>query len=1414
MAFRVNDGSPAPLGVTLDEDGANVAVFSTHATAIDLCLFDAAGAVETARVRLPARTDDIFHGHVGGIRPGQRYGLRAHGPYEPEAGHRFNANKLLLDPYACVIDRPFALHPTMFGYVQGDARADLSFDARDSAPFMPKAIVAPPAVAAGPASPAAPWADTIVYELHARGFTKSHPEIPLPLRGTVAALSHPAAIAHLSGLGVTAIEIMPLAAWIDERHLRAAGLANYWGYNPIALMAPDPRLAPGGWDEIRDAVAALHAANIEVILDVVFNHTGEGDALGPTVSLRGLDNAAYYRLMPDDGRAYANDAGCGNVLALDRPHVVALVIEALMRWTARANVDGFRFDLATTLGRGDHGFDPGAPLIDAITRHPLLGRCKLIAEPWDIGPRGHRLGAFPPTWSEWNDRFRDTARRFWRGEAGLVGDMATRFAGSSDIFAGGRPSRGVNFVTAHDGFTLADLVSFNDKHNQANGENNRDGTDANYSWNSGAEGPTDDAGINARRRRDQRNLLATLVLARGTPMIAMGAELGHSQGGNNNAYAQDNATAWLDWTRADRSLFAFCRRLIALRKTHRALRDDVFLAGRVAEGAAWPDVEWRAPDGRIMTASDWEDGGRRTLVATFYCPDSAREDADRVTIILHAGAEPISVTLPPVGAGRSWREILDTSRDDGEPAALFPPRESEIVCANSCVRLFAEVDDPHARGARREMSTELLDQLARAVGIAPGWFDIAGARHVVPDETKQAILRGFGFAIATKSQLRDSLARLSEEDERRPLPWTHVAREEEPIRVGIVVASERETADFIIRREEGAESRVSLRLSDPRSRSGIDGRPLRHAEVMLPPLPIGRHALIPQDGTEMACALTVAPASCHLPQTFAAGARMFGIAAQLYSLRGDRDQGIGDFSVLGDLAEHAGALRAATVGLNPLHALFARDRARASPYHPSDRRFLDPIYIDLTALDAIAEGLRPDGALSQYAGPIAALRELSDVDYVGVWKVKQRALEESHAAFRRMRARRPDAPASRDFATFAADGGAALHRFAAFELISELFDGRPPREWPAELASGRADEIDALARTHSERHDFHIFLQWLCDRQLADAAARGTRHGLPLRFYRDLAVGAAPDGAEMWMQADQFLRDLSIGAPPDPFAEGGQVWNLPPPNPIAWRRSGYAAFRALIAANMRHAGALRVDHVMGLTRLFVVPNGATTSEGAYLSYPLGDLLGELALESVRARCLVVGEALGTVPEGFRETIASNGVLSYRVLWFEREGNAFIPPAAYDRNAVACVSTHDLPTLTGWWRGEDIAEREHLGHFSAEEARAARAVRADDRRAVLSALRAEDLIAEDVDADAPLPEAVMVAIHRFIGRSASALVMAQIDDLAGLPTSVNLPGTDRERSNWRRRLPVPASEILKGNARDALAALAEQRRPRS
>lgn len=664
---RVGPGTPEPLGVTLYGDGANVAVFSAHATRVDVCLFDPTGDTEIERIALPERSGDVHHGYLHWMKDGTRYGLRAHGPWAPHDGHRFNPAKLLVDPYARALDRAFTMHEALLGQ-----RLDGSRDERDSAPWVPKAIVTPQVLAptadvarsAHVPAPRTPWRDTVIYELHVRGFTRLHPDIPERLRGTCAALAQPAALAHLARLGVTAVELMPVAAAIDEPHLLPHGLSNYWGYNTIGWMVPDPRLAPGGMAELRGMVDALHAHGIEVILDIVLNHSGEGDETGPTVSLRGLDNASYYRLLPTDRSRYVNDTGTGNTLALDRPPAMRLAMDTLRYYASVAGVDGFRFDLGTTLGRRDHGFDPEAPLLRAISDDPQLRDLKMIAEPWDIGPGGHQLGRFPAGWAEWNDRFRDGVRRFWRGHGDGLGELATRVAGSPDVFSPHRtPTSALNFVTAHDGFTLADLVSYAHKHNEANGEQNRDGTDANHSWNHGVEGPTDDASILARRGADVRALLATLLLSRGAPMVSMGDELGRTQRGNNNAYAQDNAMSWIDWSAADSELIDYTAALLRARREHPALRSERWLTGAA-------DVEWRRPDGSPMTPHDWTSGALRTLIAALA------EGDDRVVVTMHAAAEPIDVVLPVLSDGRRWTPALLTTTSH-----TLAPRSVELFVA-------------------------------------------------------------------------------------------------------------------------------------------------------------------------------------------------------------------------------------------------------------------------------------------------------------------------------------------------------------------------------------------------------------------------------------------------------------------------------------------------------------------------------------------------------------------------------------------------------------------------------------------------------------------------------------------------------------------------------------------------------------
>ena len=1382
---RLAPGSPEPLGVTLREGGANVAVFSAHATAIEFCLFDAAGATEVERIALPERTGDVFHGFVAGIEAGTRYGLRARGPYDPRHGHRFNPAKLLVDPHATALDRPFALHPSLFGErPDGKTRNDA-----DSAPHLPKAVVVAPSPPARPPRSRVAWSDTVIYELHVRGYTMTRPEVPAAIRGTCAGLAHPAAVAHLARLGVTTVELMPLAAWVDERHLGPLGLANYWGYNPVALMAPDPRLAPGGMAELAACVAALHEAGIEVLLDVVLNHTGEGDEYGPTLSLRGLDNATYYRTLPGDGARYANDAGCGNTLALDRPAVLRLAMDALRHFARAANVDGFRFDLATTLARRAGGFDAAAPFLQAVAQDPVLRDLKLVAEPWDIGPGGHRLGAFPANWGEWNDRYRDGVRGYWRGKGVTTGALATRLSGSADIFAGRSrpPSRSVNFVCAHDGFTLADLLAYERKHNEANGEGNRDGTDANVSWNHGVEGPSEDARVVEARRRDARGLLATLFVSRGTPMLAMGDELGRTQRGNNNAYAQDNALAWVDWAGADPDLAGFVAHLAALRRGHRALRDDRWLAGEPQDESGIPDIEWRHPDGRAMARRDWEHPQERALVAALHAPAEAAQAADRVVIALNAGPDAHPVRWPDARDGWRWRAAVDTSLPGGVPVASVAGAPASLG-ARSVVVL---VEEP-GTAPRTGIEPAVLERLAHAAGIAPTWRDVDGNEHAVGDDTRRALLAAMGLEADSTAQAREFLATLAAARECRRLPRALVLREDEPVRIAIATDRARSERGVLrIVAEGGDVRRVPFDLAQCAGDriAAADGRTVERRWVDAAHLPVGAYAVSVEDepGT---CPLLLAPRRCFLPAVLREGRRRFGLAAHLYALRRPGDQGIGDFTTLAQAAESTARAGGSLVGINPLHALFADQRERASPYHPSDRRFLDALYIDVAAVPDFAASEAARRAL-QHPARLARLAAGPAVDYTGAWELKRPALEACFEAF----ARRPAGdPLVDEFRRFAALGGERLRRFAAFEALAGARPGVPWQRWPGDLRRPDDPGVARFVARNARAVDFATYLQWLADRQLGQAAQSARASGLGIGFYRDLAVGAAPDGAEAWATQAMLARGVSIGAPPDPFCAEGQVWNLPPPLPDALAAGGYEASRALVAANARHAGALRIDHVMGLSRLFWIPDGATAAEGAYVRYPFRDLLGALALESARARCLIVGEDLGTVPEGFREALEAADILSYRVLWFERDAAGFREPRHYPAKAAACASTHDLPTFRGWWNGADLDERRALGLADDARTAAARDARDAERHLLARALQDAGAATTPTDGSEATDAAVAQALHRFLGATPCALALIQADDLAAETEALNVPGTDRERPNWRRRLGVDATDI--------------------
>ena len=705
--MKIRPGKPYPLGATWDGSGVNFSIYSEHATQVELCLFDSPSAQqESVRIPLPEQTDLIWHGYLPGVLPGQLYGYRVHGRYDPEWGHRFNSNKVVLDPYAKAIGRTIHWCEEMYGYRIGDPQEDLAVDERDNAAFAPLAAVIDAAFTWGDdRPPRTPWHKTVIYEVHVKGFTKLHPKVPEKMRGTYAGFTSDVSLRYLKDLGVTAVELLPVHHHAYDHHLVQRGLTNYWGYNTLAFLAPDIRYAmsrtpTGSVREFKTMVRNLHAAGLEVILDVVYNHTAEGNHLGPTLSLRGIDNAAYYRLAKDNPRYYLDYTGCGNTLNMIHPRVLQLVMDSLRYWVLEMHVDGFRFDLASTLARELHEVDKLSAFLDIIHQDPVLSQVKLIAEPWDVGEGGYQVGNFPVGWTEWNGKYRDDVRRFWKGEGGVVSEFATRLSGSSDLYeqSGRRPYASINFVTAHDGFTLHDLVSHNEKHNEANGEENRDGENHNLSWNCGVEGPTNHAAVLVLRERQKRNFLATLLLSQGVPMISGGDEIGRAQSGNNNAYCQDNELSWFHWdlTPAQKDLLEFTKYMIRLWKEQPVLQCRKFFQGRSIRGVGVKDIAWFDPSGKEMDDEAWNAHFVRSLGVRLSGEEMEEVDeegdpvvGDTLFLMFNAHHEAIPFVLPPSPKPKErWEKLLDTTEREPHWGRRHPLRDHTYRLRGRSVAAF------------------------------------------------------------------------------------------------------------------------------------------------------------------------------------------------------------------------------------------------------------------------------------------------------------------------------------------------------------------------------------------------------------------------------------------------------------------------------------------------------------------------------------------------------------------------------------------------------------------------------------------------------------------------------------------------------------------------------------------------------
>ena len=1259
--LKITAGRPAPIGNDVRSGGINFALFSAHATKITLCLFDEDGSSEIAQLELPGKTGNIWHGFVKGLKPGALYGYRVDGPYAPQDGHRFNANKLLIDPYAKDLFGEFMQHDALYGYDVKSPEADMSFDPRDSAPYVPKCIAGPLNIKfKKTARPNTDMADSIIYEAHIKGLTKRNPDVAPAHRGTLAGLSDPAMITYLKDLGVTAIELLPVQSFFSEPRLTDMGLTNYWGYNPVNYFAMHkPYLGPAGAQSWADAVSALHGAGIEVILDVVYNHTAESWELGPTLSYRGIDNVSYYRLQADK-RYYVNHTGCGNTLDMSRPEVLDLTIESLRYYASEMRVDGFRFDLGPILGRNPEAFDRGAAFFKAIEADPVLSGVKMIAEPWDIGPGGYQLGGFPKGWSEWSDQYRDCVRSFWKGDPGAHQDMAGKLLGSAKNFdhSGRTPQAAINFVAAHDGFTLTDTVSYNNKHNMANGEDNRDGHGHNLSENMGVEGPTDDVFINAVRRKRKKNMLATLLLSQGVPMLLAGDEFGHSMQGNNNAYCQDNEITWLNWGGADAELLDFTRELIALRKSRPHFTQTQFMHGEAVTKSGAQNADWLRADGAKMHLGDWENPNFKAFALLLTLPDQ-----DTLAVIFNRGGD---IEVPWLD--KDWRrEITSAEHQSGHTI----PADSVSVFAHKGPYIRADIYQP------------AVEKTAQAYGIIDSYRDISGRVHSADILTKAALLKAMNADI-------------------------------------------------------------------------FSGH-------------------IPPKAPETSPAPQVYGA-----QTLEAHGGIWGVTCALYGLKSDRNWGVGDFEDLAILCETMAAKGADFIGINPVHALFPSAPHLYAPYSPSSREFLNIMHI---APDMIAEdtGRAPQN--------LQNLRDAEIVDYGKIYAAKMDAFE---AAFENFQTLPRTSNRKKDFAIFVKSGGKPLAQHALFDA---LFEALPKSEqtydgfhnFDDKYQNPNSASCKTFAAQNADRIDFYTYLQWIAQTQIEAAQTRAMAAGMKTGLYLDFAVGVVPGGSDAWRRPKAFARGVSLGAPGDMANPDGQKWGLLPFDPHHLAKTDFKDYRAALKKSLSLGGAVRIDHILGLLRSFWIPDKG--GAGAYVRYPFEALMTMIAQDSTACECVVFGEDLGTVPEGFRDAMAARGLMGCSVQLIEKDSSGNIIPAEHARKlSMTGFSNHDFPTLTGYWQGEDFKWRRALGigddpNVLAKE----EGIRARDKTHLAHAA-GYDSAPKIMDAG------LMAKLQAWLAAAPALAFAVQLDDLLLEPHQPNVPGTTDSQPNWRRKSRLSSEQI--------------------
>lgn len=1417
--MQIETGSPAPLGARYDGSGVNFAIYSEHAERVYLCLFSSPDSLyESLCIPLKWRTGDVWHAYVHGLTPGQLYGYRVMGPFTPEEGHLFNPAKVLFDPYAKAVGRDLKWHASLYGFQYPDQY--LKMDTTDSVEYAPLGQVIDTSYDwEGDEHLRIPFKDSIIYELHVKGFTKNLKTIPAELRGTYAGLASDPSIAFLKDLGVTAVELLPVHHSVAEHILDQKGLTNYWGYNTLAYFAPCSRYAAtsDAVREFKDMVKRLHKAGLEVILDVVYNHTAETDHTGPTFCFRGIDNKGYYRLDPDDMTRYQDFTGCGNTLNMLNPYVLKLIMDSLRYWVSEMHVDGFRFDLASALARELFEVDRLGSFFDIIAQDPVLSQVKLIAEPWDLGEGGYMVGGFPTGWSEWNGQYRDGVRRFWNTKEATTAQFVTRIAGSSDLYRKEqrRPTASINYIVSHDGFTMADLVMYNEKHNDANPWNNTDGANDNYSNNMGVEGPTDDPEINRRRLRRHLNLLVTLFTSQGVPMLLAGDERGRSQGGNNNAYCQDNDINYLDWEFDDhaKKLVDTANKLIQIRRTNNVLRRNDFFIGDIESGLDLKDVYWLNARGEELSVEEWERPAGPVgmlLPAHFGTRPDLYESVggNSIYVFFNPTEEPIRFRIPTVILA-NWDTVVRT--DDLVVSEIMESGSMMELEPDSSVVLIAH-PGWKKESIERQKERSAFGRLINLAGIERSFTDMTGHTtnlngYQLLEMLEQALPEMVGnpsFLEVAETIEKEELTRLLapmmvvQGSTNRFIKIWLPAKIRNDCTLQINSQAGEWKTEWQISADSVVEDRKIISKNDtlpewfmhvPWPADNL--LPVVLLKVAVPELPMGyyRLSLRYEDNLLAESGLAVCPERCYLPQ----GHRKFGVTIQLYSLRSKESEGIGDFYDLIRLGHVLFDSGYRVLGISPVHATGFSNPSNRSPYYPSSRILVNPAYISAGALpESEKAGAGP------FIEQLKELNEKPDVDYEIVYTLKKNALKKVYEyvksagmpdGFEEFRNRRPEAQVQ-----------------AVFDAADEIYG---PGEAPFSLTDKTSDNYIEFCNSHASLLEFYEFAYYLAEKQFEEARYALSETGMSL--YVDLAVGTSPSGTDAAGYQDLIAGSARAGAPPDQFAPQGQNWGLAVWPPYTLKKTGYQPYIEMIRANMLTDGYLRIDHAMWLFRLFWISENAQT----YVNYPSQDLIALLCLESHLHRCQIIGEDLGTVPHHVREELHKRAIYSWKVLYFERQPDGdFVDPSLFPHVSITTINTHDLPTIEGYLQASDSEARLKAGLITEEQHANAVRARSDEIRHLKSSLGAMGIdtsaipdmepgsitLSEDQKTDR------IVLMSRLLFRSRSGLVLISLGDLLGELMQPNLPGTIDEYPCWKLRHAVNIEDLNKHPVYEAVRQL--------